>query len=58
MMSQDTDMLSDAVMNALWFCDFYRPTCAKGKEQPEDEISASKLARESVFFMFLSTVIW
>jgi len=42
MMTKDTDALSDAVMNALWFPDYYRPTAS----QPEEEINAGKLARE------------
>ncbi|KAJ7578534.1 terpenoid synthase [Mycena floridula] len=46
MMTRDTDILSDAVMNALWFSEFYRPTVGEGKEQPEDELNAGKLARD------------
>ncbi|KAK7455115.1 Alpha-muurolene synthase [Stygiomarasmius scandens] len=42
MMTKDTDALSDAVMNALWFPDYYRPTAS----QPEEEINAGKLARD------------
>jgi alpha-muurolene/germacrene-A/gamma-muurolene synthase len=42
MMTKDTDALSDAVMNALWFPSAYRPT----KGQPDGEIDAAKLARE------------
>lgn len=50
MMTRETDVLSDVVMNALWFSDRYLPTCAPGKEQPQDELNPGKLARESVFF--------
>jgi hypothetical protein len=46
MMKSDTDVLADMVMNALWLPEEYRPTHAPGKEQPEEEISAGKLARE------------
>ncbi|KAF5373605.1 hypothetical protein D9758_000965 [Tetrapyrgos nigripes] len=42
MMTKDTDLVSDAVMNALWFSDAYSPT----KGQPEEEINAAKLARD------------
>lgn len=49
MMTRETDVLSDVVMNALWFSDRYLPTCAPGKEQPQDELNPGKLARESVF---------
>ncbi|KAH8117137.1 terpenoid synthase [Phellopilus nigrolimitatus] len=42
MMTRETDVLSDVVMNALWFPHEYRP--AKG--QPAEEISAGKLARD------------
>ena len=48
MMKSDTDVLADVVMNALWYPENYRPTNASGKEQPEEEISAGKLAREYV----------
>lgn len=47
-MKQDTDKLADVVMNALWFSGTYCPTHALGKEQPDEEISAGKLARKSV----------
>ncbi|KAK7060709.1 Anterior gradient protein 3 [Paramarasmius palmivorus] len=46
MMTKDTDVLADSVMNALWFPEFYRPTGHDGKEQPEEEINAGKLARD------------
>lgn len=46
MMTRETDVLSDAVMNALWFTDIYRPTTGEGKVQPEDELNPGKLARE------------
>ncbi|KLO14895.1 terpenoid synthase [Schizopora paradoxa] len=42
MMENDTMVLSDTVMNALWYPDAYTPT----KEQPIEEISAGKLARD------------
>jgi len=47
MMTKETDTLADVVMNAHWFSDKYMP-CKKipGKEQPEEEISAGKLARD------------
>jgi hypothetical protein len=48
MMTKDTEVLNDIVLNALWFPQFYRPTHAKGKEQPDEEPDASKLGRESV----------
>jgi len=46
MMTRETDVLSDVVMNALWYPEAYRPTHAPGKEQPEEEISAGKMARD------------
>ncbi|TFK54635.1 terpenoid synthase [Heliocybe sulcata] len=46
MMTNDTERLADAVMNALWYPHEYRPTHAPGKEQPEEEISAGKIARD------------
>ncbi|KAF7327684.1 Terpene cyclase [Mycena kentingensis (nom. inval.)] len=47
MMTSDTEVLSDAVMNALEFPQFYRPTSFPGKEQPkDDELNAGKLARD------------
>lgn len=51
-MTRETDTLSDAVMNALWFSGFYRPTTSEGKVQPEDELNAGKLARECVDLLF------
>jgi len=42
MMTRETDALSDAVMNALWFSHYYKPTSA----QEEEELNAGKLARE------------
>lgn len=50
MMENDTTVLSDTVMNALWYPDAYTPS----KEQPIEEISAGKLAREYVFLFSLS----
>ena len=46
MMKRDTDVLADVVMNALWYPEEYKPTHFPGKEQPDEEISAGKLARE------------
>jgi alpha-muurolene/germacrene-A/gamma-muurolene synthase len=46
MMTRETDVLADAVMNALWFPEKYMPTQTPGKEQPVEEINAAKLARE------------
>jgi hypothetical protein len=46
MMTRDTDVLSDCVMNALWFSDKYTPTALPGKEQPQEELNPGKLARE------------
>ncbi len=46
MMTRDTDVLSDCVMNALWFSDKYLPTALPGKEQPQEELNPGKLARE------------
>ncbi|KAI3595869.1 terpenoid synthase [Moniliophthora roreri] len=46
MMTKDTDVLADSVMNALWFTEFYRPTHHHGKEQPTEELNAGKLARD------------
>ncbi|KAL5529465.1 COP3 [Sanghuangporus baumii] len=42
MMTRDADVLSDIVMNALWFPHEYKPC----KGQPAEEISAGKLARD------------
>ncbi|KAJ7029378.1 terpenoid synthase [Mycena alexandri] len=46
MMTRDTEVLSDSVMNALWFSQSYRPTNGRGKKQPLDELNAGKLARD------------
>lgn len=46
MMTRETDVLADAVMNALWFPENYKPTQTPGKVQPAEEINAAKLARE------------
>ncbi|KAG7092988.1 Alpha-muurolene synthase [Marasmius oreades] len=46
MMTSDTEVLADSVMNALWFPEFYKPTLSLDKEQPEEEINAGKLARD------------
>lgn len=53
MMTRETDVLADAVMNALWFSDWYRPTKGNSKEQPADELNPGKLARESVVLPLL-----
>ncbi|KAJ7193850.1 terpenoid synthase [Mycena pura] len=42
MMTRETEVLSDSVMNALWFSDRYRPT----RGQPPDELNAGKLMRD------------
>ncbi|KAF9065785.1 isoprenoid synthase domain-containing protein [Rhodocollybia butyracea] len=46
MMTSDTEALSDSVMNALWFTEFYRPTTKSNYVQPQEESSAGKLARD------------
>ncbi|KAJ7355856.1 terpenoid synthase [Mycena albidolilacea] len=46
MMKNQTEVLSDSVMNALWFFNFYRPTDSLGKTQPSEELNAGKLARD------------
>ncbi|KAG5723434.1 Germacradienol/germacrene D synthase [Termitomyces sp. T112] len=46
MMTRETGVLSDVVMNALWFSDRYMPTNAPGKEQPAEELNPGKLARD------------
>ncbi|KAF9469373.1 terpenoid synthase [Collybia nuda] len=46
MMTRETDVLSDVVMNALWFSDHYRPTHGPGKEQSDEELNPGKLARD------------
>ncbi|KAL0573670.1 Alpha-muurolene synthase [Marasmius crinis-equi] len=46
MMTNDTDLLADTVMNALWAPQRYRPTMFRGKEQPVEEHNAGKLARD------------
>jgi hypothetical protein len=53
MMTRETDSLADAVMNALWFPEWYRPTASPGRTQPREEINAGKLAREYVRFIIL-----
>ena len=61
MMKRETDVLADAVMNALWLPETYKPTKAPGKEQPSEEISAGKLAREYVTHCYSArclSVIW
>ncbi|KAL0569394.1 Alpha-muurolene synthase [Marasmius crinis-equi] len=46
MMTGDTHLLGDLVMNALWDTKSYRPTHQKGREQPAEEPNAAKLARD------------
>ncbi|KAF8811256.1 terpenoid synthase [Phlegmacium glaucopus] len=46
MMTRETDVLADVVMNALWFPDKYMPTNGAGKEQPTVELIPGKLARD------------
>jgi alpha-muurolene/germacrene-A/gamma-muurolene synthase len=42
MMTRETDVLADVVMNALWFTDKYMPTDG----QPKVELNPGTLARE------------
>jgi alpha-muurolene/germacrene-A/gamma-muurolene/(+)-delta-cadinol synthase len=49
LMTKDTEILADVVMNAMNFPESYRPTQTKGKEQPLLESDASILTREYVF---------
>jgi hypothetical protein len=42
MLTNETSVLADSVMNAHWFTEKYMPT----NGQPQQEISAGKLARE------------
>ncbi|KZT69830.1 terpenoid synthase [Daedalea quercina L-15889] len=46
MVAAGTEQLADLVMNAHWFPNRYIPTHAKDKEQPDEEPSAGKLARD------------
>ncbi|KAF8912142.1 isoprenoid synthase domain-containing protein [Gymnopilus junonius] len=46
MMTQDTDLLADIVMNAFWFNEKYIPTSAAGKVEPEEELSPGRLGRD------------
>ncbi|KAG6817797.1 Alpha-muurolene synthase [Tephrocybe sp. NHM501043] len=46
MMTRETDVLSNVVMNALWFSDRYMPTKRAGNEQPAEELNPGKLARD------------
>ncbi|KAF8590195.1 terpenoid synthase [Ramaria rubella] len=46
LMTKDTEILADVVMNAIAFPESYRPTNTKGKEQPEIESDASSLTRD------------
>ena len=55
MMTRETDILADCVMNALWMPENYVPTKALGKEQPEEELNPGKLAREFVISFSLLT---
>jgi hypothetical protein len=55
MMTRETDLLADAVMNALWYPDRYMPTSIPGKVQPKEEINAGKLAREYVLILILGS---
>ncbi|PPQ86910.1 hypothetical protein CVT25_009796 [Psilocybe cyanescens] len=43
MMTRETNVLADSVMNALWFSDMYVPTEAAGKKE---ELNPGKLARD------------
>ena len=42
MMTRETDVLANVVMNALWLPERYEPT----KEQTDEELNPGKLARE------------
>ncbi|TFK63351.1 terpenoid synthase [Pluteus cervinus] len=46
MMTRETDVLADNVMNALWFTDRYMPTSRDGYTQPKEELNPGKLARD------------
>ncbi|KAF8076926.1 terpenoid synthase [Lyophyllum atratum] len=46
MLKHETEVLADAVMNALWHPESYRPTLRKGKKQPAPELAAAKLCRD------------
>lgn len=48
MMTRETDVLADVVMNALWYSNKYMPTSQPGKEQSLQELNPGKLAREYV----------
>lgn len=49
LITKDTEVLADIVLNAMTFPQSYRPTNTKGKEQPKVEPDASSLTRECVF---------
>jgi alpha-muurolene/germacrene-A/gamma-muurolene/(+)-delta-cadinol synthase len=44
--ASETENLADIIMNALTFPQFYKPTHAGGREQPEEESDVSRLTRE------------
>ncbi|KAF8528719.1 isoprenoid synthase domain-containing protein, partial [Gautieria morchelliformis] len=46
LMTKDTEILADVVMNAMNFPESYRPTQTRGKEQPQLESDASILTRD------------
>ncbi|PFH51684.1 hypothetical protein AMATHDRAFT_2790 [Amanita thiersii Skay4041] len=46
MMTRETNVLADVVMNAFWFSGRYMPTKKPGKEQPVEELNPGKLARD------------
>ncbi|KIM48679.1 hypothetical protein M413DRAFT_83524 [Hebeloma cylindrosporum] len=46
MMTRETDLLADVVMNALWYSEKYMPTKVPGKEQADEELNPGKLARD------------
>ena len=48
LMTKDTEILADVVMNAMNFPESYRPTQSKGKVQPQVESDASRLTRKYV----------
>jgi len=46
MMTRETDVLANVVMNAVWFTEKYMPTKVSGGEQADEELYPGKLARE------------
>jgi hypothetical protein len=46
MMTRETDVLANMVMNAVWFSEKYMPMKIPGEEQANQELYPGKLARE------------